>query len=140
MSNELENTEMTPDGLRAYADWLRPAADYNVDTREVVEYADAWQSHIDELASANALGERLKQEAQIHAQEARGLKASLHECYQAAGAQKGNWNGSSPVVDALAAKDAHIAELEKALHDAINRPQGVVPDSALPFYQPRKFY
>jgi len=40
-----------------------------------------------------------------------------------------------------------IKELEKenfklrnALHDAINRPKGVVPDSACEFYEPEKFY
>ncbi len=33
-----------------------------------------------------------------------------------------------------------IAGLQVALHDAINRPKGVVPDSALEFYDPHKFY
>jgi hypothetical protein len=30
--------------------------------------------------------------------------------------------------------------LLQALHDAINSPKGVVPDSALEFYDPKKFY
>lgn len=31
-------------------------------------------------------------------------------------------------------------QLLQALHDAINSPKGVVPDSALEFYDPKKYY
>lgn len=39
--------------------------------------------------------------------------------------------------NALAAQNAR---LRKALHDAIAAPMGVVPDSAVRFYEPEKFY
>jgi len=32
-------------------------------------------------------------------------------------------------------REAAVAELRVALHDAINSPKGVVPDSAMPFYK-----
>lgn len=34
----------------------------------------------------------------------------------------------------------HIFRLKIALHDAINSPKGVVPDSALEFYDAKKYY
>ena len=43
------------------------------------------------------LEEKLKQEAQIHAQEARTQKAIVHEIYQHLGIQKSDWNGARPV-------------------------------------------
>lgn len=54
---------------------------------------------IDELTE---LSERLKNEAQIHAQEARTAKATIAEIYQAvtgATGEPGNWNGAKPVID-----------------------------------------
>ena len=38
-----------------------------------------------------------------------------------------------------APKANKIGRLLTALHDAINRPKGVVPDSALEFYDPNRF-
>lgn len=58
------------------------------------------------------LCERLKQEAQIHAQEARTQKSTVHEIYQSLGINKGDWNGAKPVVEMFEALRARVAELE----------------------------
>jgi len=55
--------------------------------------------------------ERLKQEAQIHAQEARTANATIAEIYRVCSGgtgEPGNWNGAEPV-------RARIAELESQL-------------------------
>jgi len=70
-----------------------------------------------ELKEADALSERLKLEAQAHAQEARTQKATVHEIYQAIGAQKGDWNGARPVIDYIerlkADSDTEVNELSE---------------------------
>jgi hypothetical protein len=45
----------------------------------------------------------------------------------------------SVIREALDAQEAEIKALTTALHDAINRPKGVVPASADPYYDPRHF-
>jgi len=47
------------------------------------------------------LEEILKNEARIHAQEARAQRSITHEIYQALGIQKGDWNGAKPVIEKL---------------------------------------
>ncbi len=62
--------------------------------------------------------DRLRQEAQIHAQEARTANATIAEIYRAVTdgtGEPGNWNGADPVRARLAADKARIAELEAAL-------------------------
>jgi hypothetical protein len=62
---------------------------------------DAWAA---EVAEARALSERLLQEAQIHALEARTANATIAEIYQAvsgATGEPGNWHGAAPVVEEL---------------------------------------
>lgn len=69
-----------------------------------------------QLEQAQALVERLRQEAQIQAMEARGANASLAECYRAATGGKGepsNWHGAKPVVELIARQREWI---EKAGH------------------------
>lgn len=62
------------------------------------------------IAELESLSERLKQEAQIHAQEARTANSTIAEIYQAcsgATGEPGNWHGAEPV-------RRRIAELEAA--------------------------
>lgn len=66
------------------------------------------------IAELESLSERLKQEAQIHAQEARTANSTIAEIYQAcsgATGEPGNWHGAEPV-------RRRIAELESALAEA----------------------
>lgn len=55
-----------------------------------------------------------------------------------------DWNQSQAelykAVKAAKAAELENAALRRALHDAIKRPLGVVPDSALPFYDPVRYY
>lgn len=56
---------------------------------------------LDRVAEAEALAERLKLEAQVHAQEARTANSTIYEIYQAvsgATGEPGNWNGAQPVI------------------------------------------
>ena len=58
--------------------------------------------------------EKLKLEAQSHAQEARTQRSTVHEIYQIIGSNKGDWNGAEPVrefVDTIkgALEDCHQA-------------------------------
>lgn len=109
-------SELTPDDLREFMKRLE-----QWDRFTGGGFADAWQS---QLAERDGLIERLKQEAQGHAMEARAHRSTVHECYQAVGAQKGNWNGATPIVDAVAGYKKRIAELNKnaeILYIAANR-------------------
>mgnify|MGYP000023531332 CR=1 FL=1 len=108
--------ELTPDDLRKrvqnYLDsWDTPESPAPHEDWVFIyrKAAAAWQS---QLAERDGLIERLKQEAQAHAMEARAHRSTVHECYQAVGAQKGNWNGATPIVDAVAGYKKRIAELE----------------------------
>ena len=90
----------------------------------------------DELASRvrelTELSERLKLEAQIHAQEARTANATIAEIYQCvtgATGEPGTWNGAEPVRQRL-------AELEGALkvirnHSSVSLHQIEMIDAAL---------
>ncbi len=67
------------------------------------------------LAEATALAERTKLEAQIHAQEARAQRATVHECYRAVTGGTGepaDWNGSRPVVECITKLRARLATVE----------------------------
>ncbi len=78
---------------------------------------------------AEALAERLKLEAQIHAQEARTQKATVLECYRAVTEGRGepaDWNGSRPVVEALASlrqqlslSEQQVETLKRAVYDVL---------------------
>lgn len=54
-----------------------------------------------EIERLQNLAERLKQEAEGHAQEACTQRSTVHSIYQAIGAQKGDWNGAEPVIEAF---------------------------------------
>lgn len=65
--------------------------------------------------------ERMKQEAQIHAQEARTQRATVHEIYQIISGGKGepgDWNGAEPVRRYVADANARIEQLTRALEAA----------------------
>ncbi len=79
----------------------------------------AWviAEHYDHLEQENAqlktLVERLKLEAQIHAQEARTANATIYEIYQAVSegtGEPGNWSGAKPVVEMIDQLKAELAE------------------------------
>lgn len=72
-----------------------------------------WREH---LECALALVERLKMEAQVHAQEARTQRATVAECYRAATGgtgEPGSWHGAEPVRQRIAALEAELAEARK---------------------------
>lgn len=78
-----------------------------------------WEELKQRAERAEALCDRLKLEAQSHAQEARTANATIAEIYQlctGATGEPGNWNGAEPV-RALAARLA-AAEMEIADRDA----------------------
>lgn len=60
--------------------------------------------------------EHLKQEAQIHAQEARTANATIAEIYQVCSGgtgEPGNWNGAEPVRARIAELESQLAETAK---------------------------
>ena len=66
-----------------------------------------------ELAALSDLFERVKNEARIHAQEARTAKATIAEIYQlctGATGEPGDWQGANPVRQKLAELDAPGAQ------------------------------
>jgi len=75
------------------------------------------------LQQAETLTERLKQEAQVHAQEARTANTTIAEIYQAcsgATGEHGNWHGAAPVIAALQQREEEIAELTRKGGDLCN--------------------
>ena len=71
-----------------------------------------------QLAEAEELNDTLRQEAQIHAQEARTANGTIYEIYQAitgATGEPGNWNGAKPVIEKLAQLQERAGELEGAI-------------------------
>lgn len=62
--------------------------------------------------------ERLKQEAQIHAQEARTANATIAEIYRVCSGgtgEPGNWNGAEPVRARIAELESQLAAASSAL-------------------------
>lgn len=79
----------------------------------------------DLVAELEALAERLKHEAQLHAQEARTANATIAEIYREVSGGKGepgNWNGAEPVRAELTALRARVTELEAALRTIERHP------------------
>jgi len=71
-----------------------------------------------EIERLTSLVDRLKLEAQVHAQEARTANATIYEIYQLVTGGKGepgNWNGARPVAALVAERDA----LRKALEGVV---------------------
>ncbi len=67
------------------------------------------------------LNERLKQEAQSHAYEAKAQRATVHECNQAVTQGTGepaDWHGANPVKDELSRLRARVRELEERIASA----------------------
>jgi FtsZ-binding cell division protein ZapB len=63
---------------------------------------------------------RLKQEAEGYAQEARTQRSTVHSIYQAIGAQKGDWNGATPVIEAFEKLKQECDQLKAAVALAID--------------------
>lgn len=83
-----------------------------------------WSDHLEGVRSdlerrverLRDLYERLKLEAQIHAQEARAQKATVLECYQIVTEGKGepgDWNGAEPVREAFERLRGELAEMSE---------------------------
>lgn len=73
---------------------------------------------IRKIEELTALVERLKQEAQNHAAEARGANATIYEIYQlctGATGEPGNWHGAEPVRQTLASKEAELVRLREVI-------------------------
>lgn len=82
-----------------------------------VEYvpASALDTATAEIERLRALSDRLKLEAQAHAQEARTANSTIYEIYQVLSGstgEPGNWNGAEPARQFVAAARERIAELE----------------------------
>ena len=88
------------------------AARWNGDYTEALSYERAKRK------SAEAERDRLKMEAQIHAQEARTQRATVHEIYQlctGSTGEPGDWHGAEPVRALVAELDRLRAELSDTL-------------------------
>jgi hypothetical protein len=105
---------------KAFDDWFSKRYPTTQDTLNppqitnlVTLLTEAWQAGAQAaLAKQNELIVLLKQEAQIHAQEAKTANSTIYEIYQCvtgATGEPGNWHGAEPVRAALAAKDADYA-------------------------------
>ncbi len=76
---------------------------------------DCWQWIEQQLDAKDNLIEKLKLEAKMHAQEARAQSSIVLDIYKYFGIQKGDWNGSVPVVE------AHEQQLIDAKVDTLKR-------------------
>lgn len=71
-----------------------------------------------ENAQLKVLVDRLKMEAQVHAQEARTANATIYEIYQVASGgtgELGNWHGAEPVRKAIGKLKAEVNQLKAEL-------------------------
>jgi hypothetical protein len=85
------------------------------------EAESEWQGYLraraeqaTEIAALKALAETLKNEAQIHAMEARGTNATINEINKfisGATGEPANWHGAQPVKEYVNGLKAQIAEL-----------------------------
>lgn len=74
------------------------------------------------------LAQRLRQEAQIHAQEMRSQRATVREIYQAltgSTGEPGDWNGAEPVRKLVAEREAELAMVTKSANLASDREQAL---------------
>jgi len=72
------------------------------------------------LAEAEELNDTLRQEAQMHAQEARTANGTIYEIYQAitgATGEPGNWNGAKPVIEKLAQLQERAGRMEDSFKE-----------------------
>lgn len=97
---------------------------------------EEWDRIDTENAALRAERDALKLEAQIHAQEARTQRSTVHEIYQAitgATGEPGDWNGAEPVRALVAERDA-LREALEALMEVERRgrlmPIGAAWDAA----------
>lgn len=70
------------------------------------------------IEGMRSLVDRLRLEAQCHAQEARTANATVAECYQAATGgtgEPGNWNGAEPVKQRIQGLEALVEQMTQAL-------------------------
>lgn len=101
--------------------------DYNAAIEAIPALLSALDAAIERAEKAEALIDRLRREAEQHAQEARTANATIAEIYQAvtdATGEPGNWNGAEPVRARLTALKARVAELEGALTEISKQTYG----------------
>lgn len=78
------------------------------------DVANTLEQQASRIAELETLCEKLKLEAQIHAQEARTANATIAEIYQVVTGrtgEPGNWNGAEPVKKRIVELEAQKAEL-----------------------------
>lgn len=83
--------------------------------------ATALQEALDRADRAEALAEKLKLEAQIHAGEARCANSTIAEIYQVVSGrtgEPGNWNGAEPVKRYVATAEAALEGARKVIEAA----------------------
>lgn len=107
MGDSLVEMQKHRDAWRGYAYGRQPRPQDFLDGNMVE--SDRGPTRIEQLEAAIAVmqGERdaLQQQAEIHAQEARSQRATVHEIYQIATQNRGepgDWNGAAPVRVAFA--------------------------------------
>jgi len=99
---------------KAYDEFMADKGLGTVESRSTQQaLRDAITAYIAALPTGD-LVERLKLEAQGHAQEARTANATIYEIYQVisgATGEPGNWHGAQPVRDYVEKTAAHIQAL-----------------------------
>ena len=96
------------------------AGEISPDWNKLEACRESLREHMAETERLRDLADTLRQQAQIHAQEARTANASLHECYRAATGGKGepgNWNGANPVITEIERLKEEI-EIAECLQDS----------------------
>lgn len=79
---------------------------------DLITNNNALKKRVDDLANKS---EKLLQEAEIHAQEARTQRATVQDIYQACGSNAGDWNGAKPVISFISDLQRTIEHLEDQL-------------------------
>lgn len=102
-----------------FANAIEQAAARHPDVRRLRDQIDPLTRERD---VARALADRLRFEAQGHAQEARTANSTIYEIYQVISGGKGepgNWNGAEPVRSYVADAEAEVARLRRVTEDLI---------------------
>ncbi len=105
MSKTLLEAEIDNEAAKAWQEWEKSQlGDWRDVSHSESFYAGFESAQIEKLTSSvkefEALTARLQSEAEIHAQEARTHRATVHEIYQIVTGktgEPGNWNGAEPV-------------------------------------------
>jgi hypothetical protein len=105
----MNSDDLKAKALRQYRHNDNSGFVFGYDIEVVDEYAASMQEEIDRLTNKC---ERLKQEAILHHGEDTAHKSTLFDIYHHIGAQKGDWNGSKPVIEYIQQLQAEVEALK----------------------------